>query len=62
METHFQILMEQLKSLELNELINLYLEAKTGKPDFTDLLPCTTLDLIYELEELINPYCETETE
>lgn len=60
METHFQIMIDQLKEFGLYELIELYLEAKTDKHDAIDLLPCTTIDLINELEELINPCGEME--
>jgi len=55
----FQELLKELQGLEFTELIDLYLEAKTGKPtQAEDLLSVETLELIYTLEEAIKEATE----
>jgi len=49
---NFQELQKVLKGLEFTDLVNLYLEAKTGKHGGAeDLLPVEVVELIYSLEE-----------
>jgi hypothetical protein len=49
-----QELLKQLQDLEFTDLVNLYLEAKTGKHTTAeDLLPLEIVDLIYSLDEAI---------
>jgi hypothetical protein len=50
-----QELLSQLKTLSLPDLIDLYLEAKTGSSTTAlDLLPFEAVEKIIELEEFIN--------
>jgi hypothetical protein len=49
-----QELLKELRGLEFVELVDLYLEAKTGKPTgVLDLLPVEAGVIIYELQETI---------
>ena len=51
---NLQELLKELQGLEFGDLVNLYLEAKTGKHTTAeDLLPVETVELIYTLEEAI---------
>lgn len=48
---NLQELLKELQGLEFTDLVNLYLEAKTGKhTSAEDLLPVETVELIYSLE------------
>ena len=52
-------LLKELQGLEFTDLVNLYLEAKTGKDTTAeDFLPVETLELIYSLEEAIKEATE----
>ena len=54
-----QELLKELQGLEFTDLVNLYLEAKTGKATTAeDLLPVETVELIYSLEEGIKEATE----
>ena len=54
-----QELLKELQGLEFSDLVNLYLEAKTGKHTTAeDLLPIETVELIYSLEEAIKEATE----
>ncbi len=54
-----QELLKELQGLEFTNLVNLYLEAKTGKTTTAeDLLPVETTELIYSLEEAIKEATE----
>lgn len=54
-----QELLKELQSLEFTDLVNLFLEAKTGKQTTAeDLLPVETVELIYSLEEAIKEATE----
>lgn len=54
-----QELLKELQSLEFTDLVNLYLEAKTGKQTSAeDMLPVETVELIYSLEEAIKEATE----
>jgi hypothetical protein len=54
-----QELLKELQGLEFQDLVNLYLEAKTGKHTTAeDLLPVETVELIYSLEEAIKEAIE----
>ena len=54
-----QELLKELQGLEFTDLVNLYLEAKTGKMTTAeDLLPVETAELIYSLEEAIKEATE----
>ena len=54
-----QELLKELQDLEFTDLVNLYLEAKTGKMTTAeDLLPVETMELIYSLEEAIKEATE----
>lgn len=54
-----QELLKELQSLEFTDLVNLYLEAKTGKQaSAEDILPVETVELIYSLEEAIKEATE----
>lgn len=54
-----QELLKELKGLEFSELVDLYLEAKTGKhTSAEDILPVETVELIYNLEEYIKEATE----
>ena len=54
-----QELLKELQGLEFTDLVNLYLEAKTGKATSAeDLLPVETIKLIYSLEEAIKEATE----
>ena len=54
-----QELLKELQGLEFSDLVNLYLEAKTGKHTTAeDLLPVETVELIYSLEEAIKQATE----
>ena len=54
-----QELLKELQGLEFSDLVNLYLEAKTGKHTTAeDLLPVETVELIYSLEEAIKKATE----
>ena len=54
-----QELLKELQDLEFTDLVNLYLEAKTGKHTTAeDLLPVETVELIYSLEEAIKEATE----
>jgi len=54
-----QELLKELQGLEFTDLVNLYLEAKTGKyTSAEDLLPAETVELIYSLEEAIKEATE----
>jgi hypothetical protein len=56
---NLQELLKELQGLEFTELVNLYLEAKTGKQTTAeDLLPVETIRLIYTLEEAIKEVIE----
>ena len=49
-----QELLKELQGLEFTTLVNLYLEAKTGKyTTAEDLLPVEAVELLYNLEEAI---------
>jgi hypothetical protein len=51
---NLQELLKELQNLEFTDLIDLYLEAKTGKyTTAEDLLPVEIVELIYNLEEAI---------
>ena len=55
----FQELLKELQGLEFTDLVNLYLEAKTGKTTSAeDFLPVETVELIYSLEEAIKEATE----
>jgi len=55
-----QELLKELKGLEFETLIDLYLEAKTGKHTTAlDLLPIETQELISELEAALNDVLNT---
>jgi len=54
-----QELLKELQGLEFTDLVNLYLEAKTGKiATAEDLLQVETVELIYSLEEAIKEATE----
>jgi hypothetical protein len=54
-----QELLKELQGLEFTDLVNLYLEAKTGKiTTAEDLLQVETVELIYSLEEAIKEATE----
>jgi len=54
-----QELLKQLKGIDFIDLVDLYLEAKTGKQSAAmDLLPVETIDLINALDEAINEAIE----
>jgi len=54
-----QELLKEIQGLEFTDLVNLYLEAKTGKTTTAeDLLPVETIELIYSLEEAIKEATE----
>jgi hypothetical protein len=54
-----QELLKQLKGIDFIDLVDLYLEAKTGKQSSAmDLLPVETIDLIHALDEAINEAIE----
>ncbi len=54
-----QELLKQLKGIDFIDLVDLYLEAKTGKKSAAmDLLPVETIDLIHALDEAINEAIE----
>ena len=56
---NLQELLKELQGLEFTDLVNLYLEAKTGKyTTAEDLLPTETVELIYSLEEAIKEATE----
>jgi hypothetical protein len=56
---NLQELLKELQGLEFTDLVNLYLEAKTGKHTTAeDLLPVETVELIYSLEEAIKEATE----
>ena len=56
---NLQELLKELQGLEFTDLVNLYLEAKTGKyTSAEDLLPVETVELIYSLEEAIKEATE----
>lgn len=57
---NLQELLKELQGLEFTDLVDLYLEAKTGKYNTTaeDLLPVETIELIYSLEEAIKEATE----
>ena len=56
---NLQELLKELQGLEFTDLVNLYLEAKTGKhTPAEDLLPVETVELIYSLEEAIKEATE----
>jgi hypothetical protein len=57
---NLQELLKELQGLEFTDLVNFYLEAKTGKNNTTaeDLLPVEIVDLIYSLEEAIKEATE----
>ena len=55
---NLQELLKELQGLEFTELVNLYLEAKTGKQTAEDLLPVETIQLIYALEEALKEVIE----
>jgi hypothetical protein len=56
---NLQELLKELKGLEFINLVDLYLEAKTGKhTGAEDLLPDDKVLLIYELEEAIKEATE----
>ena len=59
----FQELLKELQGIEFTDLVDLYLEAKTGKATTAvDLLPVRITDLIYSLEEAIEEAIEEATE
>ncbi len=50
----FQEFQKELQALEFTDLIDLYIEAKTGKTTLAEeLLSAEELELIYSLEEAI---------
>ncbi len=56
---NLQELLKELQGLEFTDLVNLYLEAKTGKyTSAEDLLLAETVELIYSLEEAIKEATE----
>jgi len=56
---NLQELLKELQGLEFTDLVNLYLEAKTGKHTTAeDLLQVETVELIYSLEEAIKEATE----
>jgi len=58
---NFQELQKVLKGLEFTDLVNLYLEAKIGKPTSAeDLLPADAVEALYSLEEAINKVTDPE--
>ena len=55
----FQELLKELQGLEFTDLVNLFLNSKTGKQTTAeDLLPVETVELIYSLEEAIKEATE----
>jgi regulator of protease activity HflC (stomatin/prohibitin superfamily) len=51
---YLQDLLKQLECLELDELLELYLEAKIGKyVDFHDILSTDALELVEQLQEAL---------
>ena len=49
-------LLQELKGLEFSDLVNLYLEARDGKPIKLSATYPVLAELVYELEEFINGY------
>jgi hypothetical protein len=58
---NFQEFQKQLQRLEFTELVDLYLEAKTGKyTTAQDLLPMEIVDLINDLDLALKEAIEKE--
>ena len=58
---NLQELLKELRNLEFTDLINLYLEAKTGKQTkVKDLLPEEALKLMNSLEEIVKQQIELD--
>ena len=52
---NLQELLNELKKVEFADLVDLYLEAKTGKHEGAmDILPVDVVKLIFQLEDAIN--------
>lgn len=55
-QNDFDNLLAQLRQLDIMELLDLYIEAKTGSQDDIDKLPLEILDAVSELGELLNRF------
>lgn len=49
--TDFEVFMRQLKGVELYDLMDFYLETRTGKAGLIDQLPIVVIEDIYALSE-----------
>ncbi len=51
--TQFEILIQELKTLDAENLVHLWIEAKTGRIDFVDKIPVSILDDVdYAMKQL----------